>query len=205
MKIRSKSLKFLFSPVIFGAVVLLAGFLTFLLHCKPDSAAAEDEQYAVFSAYLAQGLTGESHSLGHRNGELVIDGRTMRWRATIGMVRELWLLKQQSPLSTMTPLLNLLCMSFVREELQRSFALPVKYELMTKAEVALYPTMAFQARFPGNYGYHRFTRVGFNSVLTEAVFYTDHMCGLCGEGKYVFMKKQNGRWVVVGTASRWIS
>jgi len=76
---------------------------------------------------------------------------------------------------------------------------------MSDAESKLYPTEAFEKRFPRNYGYHTFSRVGFNRELTEAVFYTEHMCALCGEGKYVFMRKLNGKWTVLSTASRWVS
>ena len=76
---------------------------------------------------------------------------------------------------------------------------------MTDSEMALYPNESFWKQFPDNYGYHTFTQVGFNRELTEAVFYTEHICGLCGEGKYVYMRKLDGKWVMVGEDVRWIS
>ena len=60
-------------------------------------------------------------------------------------------------------------------------------------------------RFPGNYGALTFARVAFNRSLTEAFFYTEHLCGLCGEGKFVYMLKTGGKWVVANTASTWVS
>jgi hypothetical protein len=60
-------------------------------------------------------------------------------------------------------------------------------------------------RFPQNYGYLTFSRVAFNRDLTEAFFYTEHVCGLRGEGRFVFVKKVIGVWIVDRTASTWIS
>ncbi len=76
---------------------------------------------------------------------------------------------------------------------------------MTDSELALYPNESFEKQFPGNYGYHTFTQVGFNRQLTEAIFYTEHICGLCGEGKYVYMRKLNDKWVMVGEDVTWVS
>jgi len=76
---------------------------------------------------------------------------------------------------------------------------------MTNSELVLYPNESFEKQFPGNYGYHTFTRVGFNRQLTEAIFDTEHMCGLCGEGKYVYMRKLDGKWVMMGEDVRWVS
>jgi hypothetical protein len=137
---------------------------------------------------------------------VVIDGSTRG-----GLKRSLFLIvtftyaRQNSRLSSLVPLVNLLTSNIRSEKFHKSFAFPSRYELMTESESTLYPYEAFEKRFPGNYGYHSFTRIGFNRDLTEAVFYTEHMCGLCGEGKYVYMRKQNGKWVVMGTAITWVS
>jgi hypothetical protein len=58
---------------------------------------------------------------------------------------------------------------------------------------------------PNSYGALTFSRVAFNRELTEAFFYTEHLCGLCGEGKFVYMRKTAGKWAVADTAGRWIS
>jgi len=57
--------------------------------------------------------------------------------------------------------------------------LPARYEVATEQEMKLYPS--------------------------EAFFYTEHLCGLCGEGKFLYMRKTGGKWVVADTASTWIS
>lgn len=192
------------------AAILLAtiflSFLALLVELRPNSAREDEEQYLVFSDYLSQGLTGESHSLGDRAGMVVIDGSSRGgWRRSLFLIATFSHARQNSRLSSFVPLVNLLTSNVRSEKFQKSFVLPARYELMTESETKLCPYEAFWKRFPGNYGYHTFTRIGFNRDLTEAMFYTDHMCGLCGEGKYVYMRKQNGKWVVIGTASTWVS
>jgi len=89
--------------------------------------------------------------------------------------------------------------------LERRFQLPARYKLATEEEMKLYPSEAFFARFPSGYGAMRFSRVAFNRELTEAFFYTEHLCGLCGEGQFVYMRKTGDKWVVADTALTWIS
>jgi hypothetical protein len=47
--------------------------------------------------------------------------------------------------------------------------------------------------------------VGFNSTHTQAVFYIDHFCGLCGGGECVLMEKIDGSWQVRDEHFTWIS
>ena len=63
----------------------------------------------------------------------------------------------------------------------------------------------FQTRFPNNMGYIAVSQAGFNFSKTEAIFYLDHFCGLCGGGRYVFMRKTNGIWKVVDEHYTWVS
>lgn len=51
-------------------VVLGLPVLAFVAVSNPS--AADTEQYAVYSAYIEDGLTGESHSLGKRRGTVLI-------------------------------------------------------------------------------------------------------------------------------------
>jgi hypothetical protein len=186
-------------------LIALAGLLSSFLLLRPDSARANSEQYCVYSGYLTQGLTGEPHSLGRVTGAVVIEAGTISAKPSFSMFEELRFVNRHSPFPSLAPLVDLLVENVSRHRLERFFVLPAKYDLTTEAEAGLYPTAEFQKRFPGNYGYHKFTRVGFNRSLTEAVFYTEHICGMCGEGKYVFMRKQQGKWTILGEVSRWVS
>ena len=204
--LRTQKLKRLARHVVVTLGIIFVFFLILYLSIRPAPDRMSAEQYRVYSDYLTPGLTGESHSLGTRDGIVVIYGRTpsglASYRFLFGTFRHA---KRNSPLLSLEPLVNLLLSNLYPRQLQRSFALPASYTLMTDSELALYPYEAFQKQFPNNYGYHTFTQVGFNRELTEAIFYTEHICGLCGEGKYVYMRKLDGKWVVVGEAVTWIS
>jgi len=191
-------------------VALFAAHL--VLRPNPDLAASE--QYHVLSAYIEPNLTGESHDLGDRNGLVVIDGRTTfseqslssnRFREYMSLVARMGHAR-----ATIRQLRPSLVFEFwaanLRDvTLERRFELPARYEVATEEEMKLYPSQAFFARFPSSYGALTFSRVAFNRDLTEAFFYTEHLCGLCGEGKFVYMRKTGGKWVVADTASTWIS
>ena len=67
-------------------------------------------------------------------------------------------------------------------------------------------TNDFEARFPNEMGYFVVSHVGLNLDKTEALLYFDHFCGgLCGGGKYVLMRKENGAWHVVDSHGTWVS
>lgn len=63
----------------------------------------------------------------------------------------------------------------------------------------------FQAKFPNNFGYIAVSHIGLNVSKSEAIFYIDHFCGLCGGGGYVVMRKVNGQWRVADQHSTWVS
>lgn len=181
----------------------VVGALLAHLVLRPNPSRADAEQYPVYTAYIEPGLTGESDDLGSSKGLLVIQASTvMSSRVgffSAGHVRTT--LPQLKP----AVMFEFLLSNLRDEQLERRFNLPGRYELATAAGINLYATEQFTKRFPDSYGYLTFSRIGFNHNLTKAVFYTEHMCGLCGEGKYVFMRKVNGHWVVEGTAPTWIS
>ncbi len=168
----------------------------------------------MLSAYIEANLTGESQELGSGNGLVVIDGRTTfseqsinlsRFRQFIALVA-----RTGHAHATIRQLRRSLVFEFwaanLREEtLERKFQLPARYEVVTAQEMKLYPSDAFFAKFPSSYGVLTFSRVAFNHDLTEAFFYTERLCGLCGEGKFVYMRNKGGRWAVAETAATWIS
>jgi hypothetical protein len=75
----------------------------------------------------------------------------------------------------------------------------------SEIELSLAASPAFDMKFPNNMGFIRLSGVGFNRSHTQAVFYIDHFCGLCGSGDYVLMEKVKGRWIVRNMRSLWIS
>jgi hypothetical protein len=198
--------------VAFAIAVLTA--LVVHLSLRPSSEAADAEQYAVLSAYIESGLTGYSHDLGSPEGLVVIAARTTFSEPQVNSNK----FKQYRSLVSSTghakAAIHQLSRSLVFEfwvtnlwdvVLEPKLRFPARYELATEQEMALYPYEGFLSRFPNSYGALTFSRVAFNSELTQAFFYTEHLCGLCGEGKFVYMRKIAGKWVVADTAGTWIS
>ncbi|MFZ3342926.1 MAG: hypothetical protein WA213_18735 [Terriglobales bacterium] len=193
-----------------GLVTLFVVHLT--LRPNPELAAAE--QYHVLSAYIEPNLTSESHDLGSRDALVVIDGRTTFSEPMVNSNKVKQYISLLSSTSHAQARIRQLHRSLVFEfwaanlrdvTFERKFHLTARYELATEQEMNLYPFEAFSARFPSSYGALTFSRVAFNRDLTEAFFYTENLCGLCGEGKFVYMRKTGGKWVVADTSSTWIS
>ena len=60
-------------------------------------------------------------------------------------------------------------------------------------------------KVPTEHGLVALSGVGFNSSQSQAVFFIDHFCGLCGGGRYVLMEKVSGVWHVRDEHYIWIS
>ncbi len=64
----------------------------------------------------------------------------------------------------------------------------------------------FYERYPGSQGIMEFSRVGFNSDLTQALVYVGNQSDwLAGAGYYVLLVKEGGTWVVRNRIMVWIS
>ena len=193
-----------------GLVALFAAHLAL----RPNPKLAASEQYHVLSAYIEPNLTGESHDLGDRNGLVLIDGRTTfseqspnsnKFKQYVSLVASTGHARTSIRQLRRSLVFEFSATNLRDVTLERRFELRARYEIATEQEMKLYPSEAFFARFPSSYGALTFSRVAFNRDLTEAFFYTEHLCGLCGEGKFVYMRKIGSKWVVADTASTWIS
>jgi hypothetical protein len=196
------------------AFVVISLLVVHLSMFRPNPVAADTEQYAVLSAYIEPGLTGYSHDLGSRKGLVVIAARTTFSQPMLTSNKFNQYISLVSSTGHARSAIHQLSRSMVFEfwatnlwdvTLEAKFHLPGRYELATEGEMKLYPYEPFFSRFPDSYGALTFSRVAFNRDLTEAFFYTEHLCGLCGEGKFVYMRKTKGKWAVADTAGTWVS
>jgi hypothetical protein len=98
--------------------------------------------------------------------------------------------------------------------LHKSFKLPVKYRIVPYKRIERLFDMieleedwkAFYRMFPQSNGYMTLSRVGFNRAMDEALVSRGWMCGsLCGEGRYVLLRKKDGRWRVETDVMIWAS
>ena len=65
---------------------------------------------------------------------------------------------------------------------------------------------AFYSQFPGSTGLLTFSRVGFSTDGTQALFYVSGNCGgLCGAGYYVVMEKRNEHWMLKKEINVWVA
>jgi hypothetical protein len=198
--------------IAFGVALVLLFAAHLALRPNPELAASE--QYLVLSAYIEPNLTGESHDLGNRNGLVVIDGRARfseqltnsnKFKQYVSLLASTDHAKAKIHELRPSLIFEFWLANLHEVTLERMFQLPARYEVATAQEMKLYPSEPFFTRFPSSYGALTFSPVAFNRDLTEAFFYTEHLCGLCGEGKFVYMRKTGGKWVVAVTSSTWIS
>jgi hypothetical protein len=181
--------------------VLLAFVTILFLIRRPDSRLAADEQYAVYSAYLDSEIAENFHDYGSGRGfVLLIQQKTTVTRVAAPRLRRL---KADAPTLEGATLMNFMTQNVAGEALQRRFQLPVSYELLSEEELT--KPDSIQARFPAHAGYVTLSKVGFNKGLSQALFYTEHICGLCGGGGYVLMERHLGRWQIKAFMSTWVS
>jgi hypothetical protein len=168
----------------------------------------------VLSACIEPNLTGESHELGSSNGLVVIHGRTTfskplansnKFKQYVCLLASTGRAKAKIPQFGRSLVFEFWAANLRDSTLERGFQLPAPYEIATEQEMKLYPHTRSSPRFPSSYRALTFSRGAFNRDLIEAFFYTEHLCGLCGEGKIRLHAKNGRQWVVSDTASTWVS
>lgn len=173
-----------------------------------DRQLAAQEQYAVYSSYIEQGLRGEFRRFGDGAGVVLIqadasvsagDDRLHQLGAGITALSEL---KGRFPFVGFPLLYNFLWANIGKYRFESRFRASAKCVIINESDLA---NGALQKRFPGSYSYLAFSPVGFNRRLDEAVFYAAHMCPLCGGGEYVLMRKAQDQWRIVAQHSVWVS
>ncbi len=182
-----------------GMVAFLAALLIapgMYLIWLPSGKTMDSEKYAVMSAYIAAGLTGDSHDLGSARGLVVLYGRTSN--GSFHILPPTWS-RLDSPMMRVEAVVR----NLRSEPFERKFTLHAPYVFTNDPTIEQKDLTEAQRR--AGYGTITFSNVIFNHDATRAVFYTEHLCGLCGEGDFVAMEKHNGRWIVVDSRSTWVS
>jgi hypothetical protein len=165
----------------------------------------KQEEYAVYSAYLSEGLLNDAHDWSTVGPvQVVIKNRTisggnLRFRLLSMFDRRV----RFNELQAFT-WASYLARNLFRTPIQPTFALPPRATLCITTD-SEYGSQEFQKKFPRNMGLVALSGVGFNPSQSQAVFYIDHFCGLCGGGRYVLMKKVSGVWRVQDEHYAWIS
>ena len=163
---------------------------------------------AVLSAYLSDEVLHNVHDWGSGRGiQMVVQHEAQspgnwRWRWILRLDRRSWF-----PESSRTSRFSFFLTNVFSTDVQAELHLPsgVTSVFVSRKELERTEPNDFQTRFPNNLGYIAVSHVGLNLTKSEAIFYIDHFCGLCGGGGYVLMRKVNGRWRVADQHSTWVS
>src|SRR5215472_8227632 len=178
------------------AVALIAVAVAFLSFGLLERERNEQEEYRVYSAYLSEGLLNDAHdwSIGGPVQVVIADrtisGGNLRFRLFSLFDRRVDFNELQS--STRA---SYLARNVFRTRIKSKFSLPPRATACVPSE-GEYSSPSFQEKFPRNMGLVALSGVGFNLSKTQAVFYINHFCGLCGGGRYVLMEKVGSTWRV---------
>jgi len=163
------------------------------------------EEYAVYSAYLSDEIIENGHDWSVDTPiDVVVYNHTIRGGNL--RFRFLYFLDGRANfrgLGTFT-LASYLVRNIFQTQVEPTFRLPQRATTRITA-ADKYGSLEFPTKFPHSMGLVALSGVGFNPSQSQAVFYIDHYCGLCGGGAYVFMEKVNGHWRVRDVHGTWIS
>jgi hypothetical protein len=192
-----------------GVCVFLILLLCVLALAAAEQRRTESELAAVVSAYLSDGILQDAHDWGSGRSVLVV---LQREAQVPGMRRWRWLSPFDNRLkfngSSVVTRSSFSLSNALPSRLQITLQLPagVTSAVVSRKELERGAgTDEFQKRFPNSLGYVVVSQAGFNFNKSEAIFYIDHFCGLCGGGRYVLMRKTEGTWKVVDEHYTWVS
>lgn len=140
----------------------------------------KEEEYAVYSAYLSEGLLNDAHDLSTGGPVQVVIRDTTLPPGNLRF-RLFYLFDGRArfgELHTLT-LASYLARNLFQTRIQGKFVLPKRATVCFTPD-SEYFSPEFQRKFPRNMGLVALSGVGFNPSRSQAVFYIDHFCGLCG-------------------------
>jgi len=199
----------LYRKLAFRAVIALAILLSVLvLAFAVEQKRTQSEMGAILSAYLSDELLHNAHDWGSGRGVQMVVQReaqspgNWRWRWILLLDRRSWF-----PVSSRTSRFSFFLTNMFSTDVQVDLHLPsdVPSVFVSRKELERTEPNDFQTRFPNNLGYIAVSHVGLTLSKSEAIFYIDHFCGLCGGGGYVLMRKVDGHWRVADQHSTWVS
>lgn len=168
---------------------------------------AQAELGAVLSAYLSNVVLHDAHDWGSGRGiQIIVQREAQRpvmWRLRWSALFDNRISFPQPSLVTRASFaLN----NAVASDIHANLLLPngVDFAFVSRNDLQNHSGDLAQ-RFPRNLGYIAVSQPGLNFNKTEAIFYIDHFCPLCGGGGYIFMRKINGAWRVVDERFVWAS
>ena len=190
--------------VALSAGLLLAGIVVVPIVEQWRSQAKYGE---VLSAYLADELEQDTHDWGAGHGIQVILQReaqrgSSRWRWCMFFDRQL-----RFSQAAFTTRLSFVINNAIGTDVRVDLHLPKGVEpvFLSRGELESGQFRDLQQRFPRSLGYIAVSHLGISLRGTEAIFYVDHFCPLCGGGGFILMRKVHGVWRVEDQHGTWAS
>jgi hypothetical protein len=167
----------------------------------------QSEQYDVWSVCLNREI--DSQRAENRNVKLVlIENHTQNMRPFVMAL--LWPLALKFGVSG-PRMPGVQALTYATYLLGNLRSHPVRQKLTLSAPYQLADTEAIygghipQELFSQSMGFVVMSEVGFSADGSQAFLHVDHVCGLCGHGDDVLLRKVDGKWLIVATAITWIS
>jgi hypothetical protein len=172
------------------------------------------EEYAVYSALLNQKFIQAGMKV------IVIQEQTETYTRNHRSKDEhaTYVIEQLSPVLSST-FKDFLARNTEQSKLDSQFKLRISYVILSKAgiEESFKSATAgvdslndawqgFYKKYPDSSGYVVLSRVGFDPEIRQAMIYVANYCGgLCAEGRYVLMRKDEDSWKIEKELLLWIS
>ncbi|HXI75104.1 MAG TPA: hypothetical protein VNG94_05925 [Pyrinomonadaceae bacterium] len=187
------------------AIVLLLAAPLCLKAQASESAAREQEEYAVYSAVIPPTYQHDE------SGILVIANPTWRYPNEISR-NDLRFIYPGSVVFQET-LDDFIERNKTNRWLERKFQLDFAYTLADFAEIKRLTGQNpnsdwkdFLKRYPSSHGFVHYSRVGFNQRMDQALVYGGWACPyLCGYWEFILLEKNRRTWKVINLANRVVS
>ncbi|HEV3041260.1 MAG TPA: hypothetical protein VHA33_26065 [Candidatus Angelobacter sp.] len=188
------------------ALVLLLGIIVLFII---EQRRAHDEVGEVLSAYLSDEIQHDVHDWGSGAGVHIILQREAQVPIKLrGRWAMLFDSQPRFPEAALATRVSFVVRNVFATHIQAELRLPKGVDSVVVNQSQLKndrPGNSLPRHFNNSFGYIAVSQPGFNSSKTEAIFYIDHFCGLCGGGGYILMRKIDGVWRVADQHSTWVS
>jgi hypothetical protein len=193
---------------------LLLASQPFASHAPSNAARtdATEEEFAVYAATIDKLIAGgvAAFAGNAKVTLLVIKDHTVADRFFPGLLENHEYIRQELPSLLDETLNDYKHKNKEQSSLKDSFKLKIKHVLISEEEIKQTIKDAgwkdFYEKYPESGGLISFSRVGFDSRMTQALVYFEHWCGgLCGSGNYILLRKEGESWKVVSVSRAWDS
>lgn len=164
----------------------------------PDQELNENEEYAVYSAILADNR--------YNSEKMVVSEYTIK-----GFLADTTNLTQQISGLSQEIVDDYQAKNIDSQKLENNFTVSSNVIFISEKQTKQIFRKGegwnnFYKKYPQSSGLISFSNIGFNQERTQALVYVGINCGwLCGDGSFKFLQKTNGKWIIKDNVELWVS